>query len=187
MGLGAACAASATCMLLAAAFQCGATRAWQVMTEHCFEQVSEVQTSICGTSSQFPIDRFLDSLWRRRHSHGRSLDSSRGHARVDSSNRELKEGGRGRLLCSTTLVSSSIQMAGEATTDVYRVVAAAMSRLVYLAPVRAPDSPAYKAWIAVVCTELQICLSISTACIPFIKPFFEGIEVRSYSNVSRLR
>lgn len=39
MLLGAVCTASAVCMLFAAAFQCGASKAWEVMKLHCFDQV----------------------------------------------------------------------------------------------------------------------------------------------------
>ncbi|KAI1371398.1 hypothetical protein F4677DRAFT_435952 [Hypoxylon crocopeplum] len=56
------------------------------------------------------------------------------------------------------------------------VVAAAACRLAYLAPISPHQNPAFRLWISVVCTEVQVCLSISTACIPSVKPLFEAIE-----------
>ncbi|KAF2815718.1 uncharacterized protein BDZ99DRAFT_121327 [Mytilinidion resinicola] len=56
------------------------------------------------------------------------------------------------------------------------VIAAAACRLAYLATISPHKNPAFNVWVSVICTEVQICLSISTACIPCIKPFFEGVE-----------
>ncbi|CAJ2509238.1 Uu.00g142640.m01.CDS01 [Anthostomella pinea] len=56
------------------------------------------------------------------------------------------------------------------------VIITAACRLAYLVPVTSYDNPAFRSWIAVVCTEVQVCLSVSTACIPGVKPLFEAIE-----------
>ncbi|KAF2251732.1 hypothetical protein BU26DRAFT_548538 [Trematosphaeria pertusa] len=56
-------------------------------------------------------------------------------------------------------------------------IAASTSRLVYLSRSRATVlfSP-YPFWIFTVCTCIESGLSIITACIPFLKPFFESLE-----------
>ncbi|KAF2790302.1 hypothetical protein K505DRAFT_364839 [Melanomma pulvis-pyrius CBS 109.77] len=56
------------------------------------------------------------------------------------------------------------------------VIAAAACRVAYLAPTSAHNNPTFALWKSAVCAEVQICLSISTACMPCIKPFFAGIE-----------
>ncbi|KAF2740753.1 hypothetical protein EJ04DRAFT_507770 [Polyplosphaeria fusca] len=56
------------------------------------------------------------------------------------------------------------------------VIVASACRTAYLAPVSPHNDPAFSVWKSVVCTEVQVCLSILTACIPCIKPFFEGVE-----------
>lgn len=57
------------------------------------------------------------------------------------------------------------------------VVTAAVCRLVFLIPLSLHDDPTFKLWIPTICTQVQVCLSITTACIPYMKPFFEGVEV----------
>ncbi|KAI2639144.1 hypothetical protein GGS26DRAFT_544163 [Hypomontagnella submonticulosa] len=56
------------------------------------------------------------------------------------------------------------------------VIAAAACRLAYLVSISPRQNPAFSLWIPVVCTEVQVCLSISTACIPSVKPLFEAVE-----------
>lgn len=59
------------------------------------------------------------------------------------------------------------------------VIGAALARLVYLFPVTPRDNPAFNLWVPTICTQVQVCLSISTACIPYMKLFFEGEEARA--------
>lgn len=56
------------------------------------------------------------------------------------------------------------------------VIGAALARLIYLYPVDPHDNPQFHLWVPVICTQVQVCLTISTACIPYMKPFFEGVE-----------
>ncbi|KAI3333198.1 hypothetical protein F4824DRAFT_472564 [Ustulina deusta] len=56
------------------------------------------------------------------------------------------------------------------------VVAAAIARLAFLVPISPNDHWAWRSWIPVVTTEVQVCLSIATACIPSVKPLFEAVE-----------
>ncbi|KAI0536259.1 hypothetical protein GGR58DRAFT_475761 [Xylaria digitata] len=56
------------------------------------------------------------------------------------------------------------------------VAAAATSRLVFLVPISPNGSWAWRSWIPVVTTEVQICLSIATACVPSVKPLFAAVE-----------
>ncbi|KAI5923505.1 hypothetical protein F4810DRAFT_669134 [Camillea tinctor] len=56
------------------------------------------------------------------------------------------------------------------------VIIASVCRLVYLVPISPQDDPSFRIWISVVCTEVQVCMSISSACIPAVKPLFEVIE-----------
>ncbi|KAH7338507.1 hypothetical protein BKA66DRAFT_435277 [Pyrenochaeta sp. MPI-SDFR-AT-0127] len=148
MTLGVFCVAASVCMLFAAAFQCGVSRAWEVMTLHCFDQTAFwIAFGV--------IDMMTDI---------------------------------GLILLSLMLVwdlripiSRKVVVVGCFAPRMLVVVAAA-ARLAYLAPINSHENPAFRIWISVVCTELQICLSISTACIPCIKPFFEGVEVCTCGN-----
>ncbi|KAI1358923.1 hypothetical protein F5Y08DRAFT_320809 [Xylaria arbuscula] len=56
------------------------------------------------------------------------------------------------------------------------VAVAAITRLNFLSPEGLQEEWAWKVWSLVVITEVQICLSISTACVPSLKPLFEAIE-----------
>lgn len=56
------------------------------------------------------------------------------------------------------------------------VIGASLARLIYLYPITPHDNPAFNLWIPVICAQVQACLSISTACIPYMKPFFENSE-----------
>ncbi len=59
----------------------------------------------------------------------------------------------------------------------FSVVAAAIARLAFLVPISPNGNWAWRSWIPVVMTEVQVCLSIATACIPSVKPLFEAVEV----------
>jgi hypothetical protein len=54
------------------------------------------------------------------------------------------------------------------------VIAAALARLIYLYPITPHDEPQFNLWIPVVCTQVQVCLAISTACIPYMMQLFGG-------------
>ncbi|KAF2009648.1 hypothetical protein BU24DRAFT_401550 [Aaosphaeria arxii CBS 175.79] len=56
------------------------------------------------------------------------------------------------------------------------VIAAALARLIYFFPITPHDNPEFNLWVPVICTQIQVCLSISTACVPYVKCIFEGIE-----------
>jgi hypothetical protein len=56
------------------------------------------------------------------------------------------------------------------------VIGAALARLIYIYPITPHSHPEYNLWTPIICTQIQVCLSISTACIPYMKPFFEGTE-----------
>ncbi|KAF2200589.1 hypothetical protein GQ43DRAFT_373454, partial [Delitschia confertaspora ATCC 74209] len=49
------------------------------------------------------------------------------------------------------------------------VIGAALARLIYLYPITPHTHPEYSLWVPVICTQVQVCLSISTVCIPYMK------------------
>jgi hypothetical protein len=57
------------------------------------------------------------------------------------------------------------------------VAAAALIRLVWLYPITAHDDPEFRLWLPAVLSQTHVCLSICTACIPYMVPFFKGLEV----------
>jgi hypothetical protein len=65
------------------------------------------------------------------------------------------------------------------------VIGAALARLIYLFPITPHDNPEFNLWVPVICTEVHICVSIATACIPYMKPFFEGAEARIWRDNDR--
>jgi hypothetical protein len=68
------------------------------------------------------------------------------------------------------------------------VVAAALIRAVFLYQVTPHGNPGYDLWISTVCTQVHVCVSICTACIPYMVPFFKSLQSnlwRSYSRTSR--
>jgi hypothetical protein len=56
------------------------------------------------------------------------------------------------------------------------VIGAALARLVYLYPISPHNNPAFHLWIPLIITQVQACLSIVTACIPYVRAFFEPTE-----------
>lgn len=56
------------------------------------------------------------------------------------------------------------------------VAAASAVRLVWLHPITPNDRPEYRLWLPAVLTQLHVCISICTACIPYMVPFFKGLD-----------
>lgn len=68
------------------------------------------------------------------------------------------------------------------------VIAAALVRLIWLYPITPHSNPQYRLWLPAIITQIQVCLSICTACIPYMVPFFKSLEGslrRTYSTKSR--
>ncbi|CAO2647581.1 Nn.00g085030.m01.CDS01 [Neocucurbitaria sp. VM-36] len=68
------------------------------------------------------------------------------------------------------------------------VISAALIRLIWLYPITPHRDPQYRLWLPSIMTQVQVCLSISTACIPYMVPFFKSLEGslrRTYSTKSR--
>jgi hypothetical protein len=55
------------------------------------------------------------------------------------------------------------------------VLSVALVRLVGLYPLKPHDIPQYRLWIPAITTQVQVCLSICTACIPYMVPFFKSL------------
>lgn len=51
------------------------------------------------------------------------------------------------------------------------VAAASLVRLIWLYPVTPHDKPEYRLWLPVILSQVHVCLSICTACIPYMVPF----------------
>jgi hypothetical protein len=67
------------------------------------------------------------------------------------------------------------------------VAAASLIRLVWLYPVTPQNDPEFRLWLPAILTEVHVCLSIFTACIPYMVPFFKSLEGglrRTYSSKS---
>ena len=67
------------------------------------------------------------------------------------------------------------------------VVTAALVRAVFLYQVTPHENPEYDLWISAICTQVHVCASICTACIPYMVPFFKSLQSnlwRSYSRTS---
>ena len=62
------------------------------------------------------------------------------------------------------------------------VIGTSLIRLIYLYPISPHDNPSFTLWIPMLSTQIQACLSIITACIPYVRPFFETAE----SSIRRL-
>jgi hypothetical protein len=67
------------------------------------------------------------------------------------------------------------------------VAAASLVRLVWLHPITPQNNPDFKLWLPAILSQVQVCLSICTACIPYMVPFFKSMEEtlrRTYSSKS---
>jgi hypothetical protein len=56
------------------------------------------------------------------------------------------------------------------------VIAASLVRVVWLYPITLHTNPEYRPWLPSILTQIQVCLSICTACIPYMIPFFKSLE-----------
>ncbi|KAH7397389.1 hypothetical protein BKA66DRAFT_408537 [Pyrenochaeta sp. MPI-SDFR-AT-0127] len=68
------------------------------------------------------------------------------------------------------------------------VLAAALVRLIWLYPITPHNNPQYRLWLPAIMTQIQVCLSVCTACIPYMVPFFKSLEGnlrRTYSSKGR--
>lgn len=68
------------------------------------------------------------------------------------------------------------------------VISAALVRLIWLYPITPRNNPQYRLWLPTVITQVQVCLSVCTACVPYMVPFFKSLEGslrRNYSAKSR--
>lgn len=64
------------------------------------------------------------------------------------------------------------------------VVSAAVVRMTYLYRVSPHENPEYRLWTTTICTQVHVSISICTACIPYMVPFFKSLQGniwRSYS------
>lgn len=56
------------------------------------------------------------------------------------------------------------------------VAAASAARLIWLHPITPNDDPEYRLWLPAILTQLHVCISICTACIPYMVPFFKSLD-----------
>jgi hypothetical protein len=56
------------------------------------------------------------------------------------------------------------------------VVAASLIHLIWLYPVTPQNIPEYRLWLPAILSQVHVCLSICTACIPFMIPIFKSLE-----------
>jgi hypothetical protein len=67
------------------------------------------------------------------------------------------------------------------------VIFSAIVRAFYFYQISPHEDPVYDLWISTVCTQVHVCVSICTACIPYMVPFFKSLQGniwRSYSTKS---
>jgi hypothetical protein len=65
------------------------------------------------------------------------------------------------------------------------VVSASLARLIFLYPITPHSNPAFNLWVPVICTQLHVCLSISTACIPYMRTFLDRDEASAWISGNR--
>jgi hypothetical protein len=56
------------------------------------------------------------------------------------------------------------------------VLGAALVRLVWLYPITPHNDPPYRLWLPAIISQVHVCLSIGTASIPYMVPFFKGLD-----------
>jgi hypothetical protein len=56
------------------------------------------------------------------------------------------------------------------------VIAASIVRLIWLYPITPHSSPEFRLWLPAILMQIHVCLSICTACIPYMVPFFKSLE-----------
>ncbi|KAF1829860.1 hypothetical protein BDW02DRAFT_127647 [Decorospora gaudefroyi] len=69
------------------------------------------------------------------------------------------------------------------------VLAVALVRLIWLYPITPHSDPQYKLWLPAIISQVQVCLSIATASVPYMVPFFRGLDGnlrRTQSTKSRI-
>ncbi|KAF2825164.1 hypothetical protein CC86DRAFT_352416 [Ophiobolus disseminans] len=56
------------------------------------------------------------------------------------------------------------------------VIAASLVRLIWLYPITPHSAPEFRLWLPAILTQVHVCSSICTACIPYMVPFFKSLE-----------
>jgi hypothetical protein len=56
------------------------------------------------------------------------------------------------------------------------VVAASLVRLIWLYPITPHGDSEFRLWLPAILAQIHVCLAISTACVPYMVPFFKSLE-----------
>jgi hypothetical protein len=56
------------------------------------------------------------------------------------------------------------------------VITASLVRLIWLYPITPHSDPEFRLWLPAILSQVHVCLSICTACIPYMIPFFKSLE-----------
>src|SRR5690242_10465927 len=65
------------------------------------------------------------------------------------------------------------------------VAAAALIRAIFLYQVTPHGNPEFDLWVSTVCTQVHVCASICTACVPYMVPFFKSLQSNIWRSYSR--
>jgi hypothetical protein len=154
--------------ILVVAFQCQLPRPWQVMTLRCFNTVSIAsEPSTRNTGADF-CQRLFWIIYC-------IVDMST-EVLIVTLSFNLVVYLRLRLSRKIAVVACFAPRA--------LVAAAALVRLIWLYPITPHNDPGFRLWLPAILSQAHVCVSICTACIPYMVPFFKGIEIcrrRPYS------
>jgi hypothetical protein len=146
--------------IVAVAFQCELPRPWEIMTLQCFNTVSILQ---------------------RLGSHGMGANTGQRlfwvvYCIIDMSTEICIIMVSLNMVVYLRLRSSRKIAVVACFAPRALVAAAALVRLIWLYPITPHDDPEYRLWLPAILSEVHVCLSVCTACIPFMVPFFRSID-----------
>jgi hypothetical protein len=153
---------------IATAFQCSMPQPWEMLTLRCFDTVS----------SKTPPKMLMLTLQRTFWVVYCVIDITTEIAIITLSI-DLVAHLKVRLSRKIAVVACFIPR--------LLVIFSAIARAFYFYQISPHANPVYDLWISTVCTQVHVCVSICTACIPYMVPFFKSLQGniwRSYSTKS---
>ena len=112
-----------------------------------------------------------------KYHHGLCIDSVTRQRALGYSNKQGPQSGHPKLLCQSIIVCIANSLPSyNKLTQMHRVIIAIICQLVYSRGVYTSSDLTYDVWKTTLCAQFVQNLSIVASSIPYLKPFYMGIE-----------
>jgi len=119
----------------------------------------------------------LGLFWSNKYHHRLCIDSVARQRTLEYSNKQGPQSGHPRLLCRSIIVCiTNFLSSYNNLTKMHRVIIAIICQLVYSRGVYTSSDLTYDVWKTALCAQFVQNLSVVASSIPYLKPFYMGIE-----------